>query len=269
MKKTLHHLLVLAVCSTGSLGLARGAEPGVKLSSTALNFPSQSAGTVSALERVVLTDDGAASLTIVEIAISGENLDAFSQTNNCPLSPATLAAGASCTIEVTFRPSIVGQMVAVLTITDNASGSPHGVQLRGDAAARVSAAKLSPPNLTFGNQVIGSTSLPQTITIANVGSEVLNITSPIGITERTRVNSRSFHRKRVAPWVLASFLRKQVARSVSLSCPSLSAPKVRRSLLSMTVPVALTLSPYWVLAWLPLRNPSELVPTRISRPPCS
>ena len=182
MKRAFHHFLALAVCSTGGLGVARAAEPGVKLSSTALNFPSQSAGTTSAPVKIALTDDGSAPLTIVEVAITGENQDAFSQTNNCPLSPATLAANASCTIEVTFRPPIVGQLIAVLTINDNASGSPHTVQLRGDAAARASAAIISPPNLAFGNQAIGSTSLPKTVTIANVGSEVLNMSTPIAIT---------------------------------------------------------------------------------------
>lgn len=184
VKKALHHLLAMTVafCSVGSLRLARGAEPDVKLSSTALNFPSQSAGTASAPEKLILTDAGAASLTIVEIAIAGENKDSFSQTNNCPHSPATLAAGVSCTIEVTFRPSIVGQLIAVLTINDNASGSPRSVQLRGDAAARVSAATLTPPSLDFSNQAIESTSLPRTITITNVGSEVLNMSAPIAIT---------------------------------------------------------------------------------------
>jgi hypothetical protein len=186
-KKAWHHLLALALCWAGGLWLAYGAEPGVKLSSTALNFPSQSAGTASTPERIVLTDNGAASLTITEIAIKGENQDAFSQTNNCPLSPATLAAGMSCTIEVTFRPSIVGQLVAGLTINDNASGSPHSVQLRGDAAARASAAALTPPSLVFGNQAIGSTSLPRTVTVANVGSEVLNILTPIAITGKDAV----------------------------------------------------------------------------------
>lgn len=182
MKNALYLLLALAVCSAGSLGLTHSAEPGVKLSSTALNFPSQPAGAASAPERIALTDNGAAPLTIVEIAITGENQDAFSQTNNCPLSPVTLAVSASCTIEVTFRPSSVGQLMAVLTINDNASGSPHTVQLHGDAAARVSAATLSPPNLAFGNQAIGSTSFPQTVTITNVGSEVLNMSAPIAIT---------------------------------------------------------------------------------------
>jgi hypothetical protein len=182
VKKGLQHLLALVVCSAGSLGLVRGAEPGVKLSSTALNFPSQSAGTASAPERITLTDSGSASLTIVGIAIAGENKDAFSQTNNCPLSPATLAAGVSCTIVITFRPLIVGQQIGILSINDNASGSPHIVQLRGDAAARVSAATLSPSSLGFGNQAIASTSLPQTMAITNVGSEVLNMSAPIAIT---------------------------------------------------------------------------------------
>jgi len=39
---------------------------------------------------------------IFTIAFGGSNPGDFSQSNNCPVSPATLAAGGSCTISVTF-----------------------------------------------------------------------------------------------------------------------------------------------------------------------
>ena len=52
----------------------------------------------------------------------------FTQTNNCP---ATLAAGAQCTISVTFTPSAAAKQTATVKITDNAKGTPQTVQLSG------------------------------------------------------------------------------------------------------------------------------------------
>jgi hypothetical protein len=42
-----------------------------------------------------------------------------------------LAAGASCTISVTFKPTKTGARSATLKITDNAAGSPQQVLLSG------------------------------------------------------------------------------------------------------------------------------------------
>ncbi|MGO8948434.1 MAG: hypothetical protein ACLQUY_12400, partial [Ktedonobacterales bacterium] len=49
----------------------------------------------------------------------------------CPISPSTVAAGASCSLSVTFTPSANGTRSATVTITDNATGSPQSVTLSG------------------------------------------------------------------------------------------------------------------------------------------
>ena len=67
-------------------------------------------------------------LTITSIAITGINSGDFAQTNNCGGSVAT---GANCTINVTFTPAAKGGRAAALSITDNASGSPQQVSLKG------------------------------------------------------------------------------------------------------------------------------------------
>ncbi len=53
----------------------------------------------------------------------------FTETNTCL---ASLASGSSCTIAVTFTPSIAGQQTGTLTITDNASGTTQKVPLSGE-----------------------------------------------------------------------------------------------------------------------------------------
>jgi hypothetical protein len=101
------------------------------LSGTSLTFSGQLVGTSSASQNVTLGNNGSAALTISNIAIAGTNGGDFSETNTCPASPATLAAGANCLITVTFQPTATGSRSASVTITEAASNSPQSVLLTG------------------------------------------------------------------------------------------------------------------------------------------
>jgi hypothetical protein len=105
--------------------------PHVHLAPSPLAFGSVTTGTSSSASVVTLTNDGSAALTISNIAIGGANPGDFSQNNNCPMSSNTLAAGANCTINVTFTPTLTGARSATLSITDNAGDSPQTVTISG------------------------------------------------------------------------------------------------------------------------------------------
>jgi hypothetical protein len=93
-----------------------------------VNFQSQIIGIPSATQNVTLTNSGGnASLVISSVQVTGD----YSQTNNCP---ASLTAGARCTITITFTPTVVGARPGTLTVTDNAAGSPQSVNLTGAGA---------------------------------------------------------------------------------------------------------------------------------------
>jgi len=109
--------------------------PAVSLTPSSLTFSSQAVGTTSAAQTVTLKNSGTAALTINTIGMSGTNAGDFAQINTCPISPSTLAAGASCSISVTFTPTATGTRSASLSITDNASGSPHTVALSGTGSS--------------------------------------------------------------------------------------------------------------------------------------
>src|SRR5206468_3964315 len=93
-------------------------------------------------------------------------------------SPSTLAANATCTINVTFTPAATGSRSATLTVTDNASNSPQTAGVSGTGTAPPS---LSPTSLAFSNQNVGATSGTQAVTLSNPTSTALTITS-IGFT---------------------------------------------------------------------------------------
>src|SRR5205823_3290218 len=99
---------------------------------------------------VTLSNPSGTALTITSIGLTGTNPGDFGQTNNCPLSPSTLAVNGTCTINVTFTPAATGPRIATLTVTDNASNSPQTAGVSGTGA---SLPCLSPsPVPDFGNQ---------------------------------------------------------------------------------------------------------------------
>ena len=108
-----------------------GAAPAVTFSPASLSFGTQKVGTTSAQKTVKLSNAGTAPLTITSIVVTGTNRSDFSQTNNCP---GTINPGANCSIKVTFKPAATGSRTAAITVTDNASGSPQAVGLKGSGS---------------------------------------------------------------------------------------------------------------------------------------
>jgi len=114
-----------------------GTVPAVGLMPTSLAFGNQGLNTTSTAMTVTLTNTGSGALTINSISIPAPSDFAETSTGAtaCPITPGTLAAGANCTISVTFTPTALGARAGTLTITDNAAGSPHTVQLTGTGTA--------------------------------------------------------------------------------------------------------------------------------------
>ena len=124
----------------------------------------------SAAQTVTVHNSGSAALTISGFTTSGD----FAQTNDCPAPPATLAAGASCTMHVTFSPNVIGDVSGAVTITDNGIGQPHVLALTGTGLPPVG---FSPENLDFGTVAVNTTSASKSITLTNNQSAALNISS--------------------------------------------------------------------------------------------
>jgi hypothetical protein len=105
-----------------------GTGTSVKLAPASLNFGNQTVGTTSARKIITLTNLGSVALNISGITVTGTNLSDFAEVNNCG---ASIAAGASCSIAVTFTPSATGARSAAVTVTDDGGGGSQQVQLLG------------------------------------------------------------------------------------------------------------------------------------------
>lgn len=106
----------------------------VTVTPTSLTFASQTVGSTSPPQNVTVTNTGTGPVNFTSFSITGENSSSFGLasggTNACNPT-GTLAANSSCTIGVTFTPTTTGGLTAILSIADNATGSPQQVSLNG------------------------------------------------------------------------------------------------------------------------------------------
>jgi hypothetical protein len=142
------------------------------LSTSSLVFGNQQLNVPSTAQRITLLSTGGAALPIPSIAIGGTNPFQFAQTNNCGTS---LAPGASCAIEVTFKPTSTGSKVASLSVTAAGGAGTKAASLSGAGVAP--AYTLSTSSLAFGNQALNLASTAQTIMLRSTGLTALAITS--------------------------------------------------------------------------------------------
>lgn len=119
-----------------------------------------------------LANNSGGPLTIASIAATGDYL----ALSNCPNA---LNAGQSCTIGVSFTPTVFGADNGTLTITDDnlgVNGTLQTVSLTGTSAA-VTTVSLSPTSLSFGNQAVATTSAVKTVTVKNSGKGQLTFSN--------------------------------------------------------------------------------------------
>jgi hypothetical protein len=135
-----------------------------------VNFAPQNLSISSSPAAIMLVNTGNAALSISSISITGANASDFSLKNACGSS---LTPGASCNVSVTFTPTAGGSRTASVSVSDSAPGSPQSVRLSGAGLGPV--ANLSPHQLTFASQTVGTTSAAQAVTLTNTGSGPLNI----------------------------------------------------------------------------------------------
>ena len=232
--------VVSGLTSTAKFSLTATAStaPVAVLSPASLVFGPQASGTASAAQSIRLSNTGNAALNITgpDIGITGANAADFSQSNQCGSS---VAAGSSCAISVTFTPSLsAGSETAILTVPDNASGSPQQVQLSGIA--------LPPPSVSCTVPMItlsGDAGTEQIVCTATDFTGTVSLNCNLPATLSTYV-SCSFN-----PATL-TFTSSTTQVSSALTILPLQAAALERKGLPNTLPgTALSLS---ALLWLPL-----------------
>jgi hypothetical protein len=102
--------------------------PTVSLPHTSLYMGSEKVGIEGTPGKLVMTNSGGGPLAISSIGVAGINKTEFPLSQNCP---GTLAAGASCTLTIWFRPAGTVTRDAEIVIFDNAGSGEQIVTLTG------------------------------------------------------------------------------------------------------------------------------------------
>ncbi len=161
-----------------------GIAPVASFSPTSLVFPPQIVTTVSPSQTITVSNVGSAPMTINSITITGD----FAFDSGCG---ASLNAGASCTINVSFAASAFGNRAGLLVISESADSSPQNLGLTGTGVdfylnvipSAVSLVRGTSYNLTVSLAPLGGTfGKPVALSCSGVPSHSSCTLSPAQVT---------------------------------------------------------------------------------------
>jgi dienelactone hydrolase len=145
----------------------------VQLAPYRLDFGREVEHRTSQPQSAALTNTGASVLSITGVAITGADPGDFSvTTNTCGSS---VAAAASCTISVVFKPSTTGTRTANLSVTDSSTDSPQLVSMSGIGFTRGIG---EGERVNFALASAGTVAVPFPTGPEPVGTRVLDLIDP-------------------------------------------------------------------------------------------
>jgi Abnormal spindle-like microcephaly-assoc'd, ASPM-SPD-2-Hydin/Protein of unknown function (DUF1573) len=144
----------------------------LSLSQSSINFGTVSVGSKST-SNLVLSNVGTSTLTISMLTLTGADFAVGGIAT-----PATISAGQSTPVSLTFAPAAAGNATGSLSITSSDPANPSvTVPLSGTGSSTATGQlTANPANLSFGTMATG-TSASKPITLTNTGSAAVDISS--------------------------------------------------------------------------------------------
>ena len=162
-----------AIGSPDRLGLSGTGVSPITASPASLAFGTVLVGKTSAAKTVTLKNGNPATALSISFSPSSDYSAVGSGGSPCGT---TLAAGASCTIAVTFKPHQNGPTNGAVTVKDGAALSPLVVGLTGSGSGGVAPPlSFTPASLSFTNVAVGAKKA-ETVTVKNSSASSVKIT---------------------------------------------------------------------------------------------
>ncbi len=137
---------------------------GFSVKPSQFTFGSVQTGTNSTSQELTITNSGGTALAGVQLTLAGD----FALTgNSCPT---TLAAGASCTTGIVFKPSTTGNETSALTLSSTSAGAVSAVVPLSGTGVPAGTIFANPTVLGFGSVTVGQSGPTQTVTLQNAGA---------------------------------------------------------------------------------------------------
>jgi hypothetical protein len=214
----------------------------VSLYPTSLFFGDQLVGTTSSPQAVTLTNNSGSTLNFTSISFAGTSSGDFSQNNTCG---ASIPNNVTCTINVTFTPSVEGPRSATLTVVDNASNSPQTLAASGNGTAA--------PLITSANHTTFILGTAGSFTITTSGFPVPSLSEvgslPSGVTFTDKGNGTATLAGTPAPGTSGSY---------SLTITALNSVGSDSQIFTLTVVTPPTISKVFAAATIPLNGVTSL-----------
>jgi trimeric autotransporter adhesin len=131
-----------------------------------LNFGPTEIGVQSAAQSATISAPGGDPVSVVYNS-------AYNPQSNFVVSSGTCATQTPCQISVAFKPSAIGSDSESYIVTDLVTEETSVINLSGSGG--VASVSLSSSSLTFAARDLGTTSIPQTVTLTNTGDATLTI----------------------------------------------------------------------------------------------
>jgi hypothetical protein len=160
---------LVALSGTGTTGTTgTTAAAALTVTPTTIAFGSVAVGSEQT-QTVHVENTGNETATISKLTISGTGVSVSGMT-----APATLAAGQTANLTVTYKPVAAETLTASLAIVSNATDPSVVVGINATATSSTLAA--TPSSVSFGNVVVGSDTT-QTIRLQNIGTSQVTISA--------------------------------------------------------------------------------------------
>jgi uncharacterized protein (TIGR03382 family) len=154
------------------------AAPAASVNPASLSFAATTIGQSASPLATTLSNTGNATLTVSTLSLTGAAAGDYTISGGTCANGTTLAASASCTVQIGFNPTAAGTRGASLVIAHNATGGSSTVSLSGTGNAVPQATvALSANAIDFGALVAGIASPARSITVNNTGQAALTFSS--------------------------------------------------------------------------------------------
>ena len=139
-------------------------------------FADTQVGKSAAVHTITLSNSGTAAMKVSSLVLDGAQASDFVLGGTCAVN-ASVAAAASCTIDVGFKPTAAGQRAATMMLMTD-SGSQFTVALGGTGVAvPVPMLTVNPQSFDFGAADVNGNAPTHRITLTNTGGNAATVTA--------------------------------------------------------------------------------------------
>jgi sugar lactone lactonase YvrE len=165
----------------------------IAVETTTLDFGKVTVGQIGGPISVIVSNAGSADLNVSSIVASSSFGIQTTCSSNTPLPP-----GSECSVDVSFIPTVNGNITGAVTLSDDAAGNPHVINLKGQGYIAPHPDKLvfatqfpvQPLNGNLGTVIVNATDVNGNLATGFAGAVTLQIQGPAGFSMfSTQVNA--------------------------------------------------------------------------------